>query len=160
MPPPFAFCPPPLLGYNSNATEIDLRSAPRLGCSRQIKNTRATPTPRHTMSSSMATYLVLVTAGLSVTYLGYMMYAAFGLAAVKAVAPFIGSISVVFGEEPLEVVRCTASSHDASCCAKCGLLGGEILWLGSGPTIYCSLSLRDRLNAKGANTWYQCCTAV
>lgn len=50
------------------------------------------------MSSSVATYLVLVTAGLSVTYLSYMMYAAYGLGALKAAAPFIGSVSIVFGE--------------------------------------------------------------
>ena len=61
-------------------------------------NTSTTPTQQNAMSSSAATYLVLVTAGLSVTYLSYMMYAAYGLGALKAVAPFIGSLSIVFGE--------------------------------------------------------------
>lgn len=51
------------------------------------------------MSSSAAAYLVLITAGLSVTYLSYLMYAAYGLGALKAAAPFIGSVAIVFGEK-------------------------------------------------------------
>lgn len=57
-----------------------------------------TPTPQNTMGSSAATYMVLITAALSVTYLSYMMYAAYGVGALKAAAPFFGSVSIVFGE--------------------------------------------------------------
>eukprot|EP00752_Nemacystus_decipiens_P009342 g8349.t1 len=60
------------------------------------------------MNSSVASYLVLVTAALSVTYLGYMMYAAYGLGALKAAAPFIGSISIVFG-----IAHCLDKAQDA-----------------------------------------------
>ncbi|CAM9725764.1 unnamed protein product [Scytosiphon promiscuus] len=50
------------------------------------------------MSSSVATYLVLVTAAMSVTYLGFLLYTAFGMGAFKAAAPFIGTIALVFGK--------------------------------------------------------------
>lgn len=50
------------------------------------------------MSSSVATYLVLVTAGLSVTYLGFLLYSAYGLGALRVAAPFIGTVAIVFGE--------------------------------------------------------------
>lgn len=50
------------------------------------------------MSSSIGTYLVLVTAGLSLTYLSFLLYTAYGLGALRVAAPFIGTIALVFGE--------------------------------------------------------------
>lgn len=47
-------------------------------------------------SSSVGTYLVLATAAFCVTFLGYLMYSSFGLAAVKMAAPFIGTVVLVF----------------------------------------------------------------
>lgn len=52
---------------------------------------RSTPT-----MSSISSYLVLATAAFSVTFLGFLLYSAFGLAACKAVAPFVGTIALVF----------------------------------------------------------------
>eukprot|EP00903_Cladosiphon_okamuranus_P011115 g10491.t1 len=60
------------------------------------------------MSSSVATYMVLTTAAFSVTYLSYMMYAAYGLGALKAAAPFVGSVSLVFG-----IAHCLDRAQDA-----------------------------------------------
>lgn len=89
---------------------------------RQRTHTRAS-TPQLTMSSSAATYLVLITAGLSVTYLSFMMYSAYGVGALKAAAPFIGSLSVVFGE--------CASQLSCTSTAEYRLLGeGALAWLG------------------------------
>ncbi|CAM9420434.1 unnamed protein product, partial [Pylaiella littoralis] len=48
------------------------------------------------MSSSIGTYLVLVTAGLSLTYLSFLLYTAYGLGALRVAAPFIGTIALVF----------------------------------------------------------------
>lgn len=48
--------------------------------------------------SSIPTYVVLATASLSVTYLAFMLYSAYGFAAFKAAAPFVGTVTLVFGE--------------------------------------------------------------
>lgn len=48
------------------------------------------------MSSNVGTYLVLATAAFCVTFLGYLLYSSFGIAALKAAAPFIGTVVLVF----------------------------------------------------------------
>lgn len=48
------------------------------------------------MSSNVGTYLVIVTAAFCVTFLGYLLYTSFGVAAVKAAAPFVGTVVLVF----------------------------------------------------------------
>ncbi|CAM9725982.1 unnamed protein product [Ectocarpus sp. 8 AP-2014] len=65
------------------------------------------------MSSSAATYLVLVTVALSVTYLSFLMYSAYGLGAVKAAAPFAGTVALVFA-----VAHCLDRAHEAEDAAK------------------------------------------
>ncbi|CAB1102363.1 unnamed protein product [Ectocarpus sp. CCAP 1310/34] len=65
------------------------------------------------MSSSAATYLVLVTVALSVTYLSFLMYSAYGLGAVKAAAPFVGTVALVFA-----VAHCLDRAHEAEDTAK------------------------------------------
>ncbi|CAM9505166.1 unnamed protein product [Ascophyllum nodosum] len=47
--------------------------------------------------NSVITYLVLVTAALALTILGYIMYSALGMAAFQAAAPFLGTLAIVFG---------------------------------------------------------------
>lgn len=60
----------------------------------------------HTMGS-IPTYIVLATASLSVTYLAFLLYSAYGFAAFKAAAPFIGTVTLVFGESVINLaVRC------------------------------------------------------
>lgn len=58
----------------------------------------------HTMGS-IPTYIVLATASLSMTYLAFLLYSAYGFAAFKAAAPFIGTVTVVFGESSFQLYR-------------------------------------------------------
>lgn len=77
------------------------------------------------MNSSISTYLVLVTAAFSVTYLGFLMYSAFGLGALQAAAPFIGTISLVFGEWGSRVKRERGGERESCARQQHGLRGGE-----------------------------------
>lgn len=45
---------------------------------------------------NVSTYLVLVTCALSASVLAFVLYASFGLAALKAVAPFVGTLGLTF----------------------------------------------------------------
>lgn len=81
------------------------------------------------MSSSAATYLVLVTVALSVTYLSFLMYSAYGLGAVKAAAPFVGTVALVFGEcqsrtckesEAVRALVCVCLPRERGSCHRLG----------------------------------------
>lgn len=48
--------------------------------------------------SSIPTYIILATVSLSVTCLTFLLYSAYGFAAFKAAAPFVGTVILVFGE--------------------------------------------------------------
>lgn len=77
--------------------------------------------------SSISSYIVIVAAAFSLTGLGYLLYSAYGLAALRVAAPFLGTIVLVFG-----AAHCLDKANEAED-AKARVAKGSALSEGCAP---------------------------